>query len=353
MAKRAANESAGFDTNIADPLKLCFLSCSGFLFDSPIDPSLSPRDVPAMGKVLVIRGGALGDFLLTLPTLRLLKEGLPSATVEVLGYEPMIELARLAGVVHATRPLGHAGLAGFFVPGSRLDPTWSEYFAGFDVVFNFLPDAEGHFKENMLRAGVKTWFQGQWKVDESPGAAHAARQLAEVGQNLALWLEDPAPVVRAPRLPGERSGIALHPGSGSPRKSWIFARWAEAGSALAHLLRPGEFLEVISGEAEEDWILDLLDQWRGLPLRHHRFLPLAKLADLLAGCRGYLGHDTGVSHLAAACGTPCLLLFGPTNPEIWAPCNLGCRVLRAPGGHLDQLAVGPVIERMRDVIGDC
>ena len=303
-----------------------------------------------MGKILVIRGGALGDFLLTLPAIRLLKDGLPSATVEVLGYEPMVELASLAGVAHATRPLGHAGLAGFFVPGATLAPDWAEYFAGFDVIFSFLPDADGHFKENMLRAGVKTWFQGRWKVDETPGSAHAAGQLAEVCQNLALWLEDPAPVVRAPRPPGERSGIAIHPGSGSPRKSWIFARWAEAGPQLARMLRPGEYLEVISGEAEEEWIAELLGQWRGLPVRHHRFLTLGKLAELLSGCRAYLGHDTGVSHLAAACGIPCLVLFGPTPPDIWAPRNPGVRVLRAPGGHLDQLAVAPVIEAMGEMV---
>jgi ADP-heptose:LPS heptosyltransferase len=318
-----------------------------------IDHFPSPRDGSAMGKVLVIRGGALGDFLLTLPTIRLLKDGLPAATIEVLGYHPMVELATLTGAAHATRPLGHAGLAGFFVPGAKLDPGWSEYFAGFDVIFSFLPDADGHLKDNMLRAGVKTWFQGKWKVDESPGAGHAAEQLAEVCQNLALWLEDPAPMVRVPHPPGERSGLAIHPGSGSPRKSWLFGRWAEAGPELARLLSPGECLEVISGEAEEEWIGDLLAQWRGLPVRHHRFLSLGKIADLLAGCRGYLGHDTGVSHLAAACGIPCLLLFGPTNPEIWAPRNPGARVLRAPGGHLDQLAVGPVIEGTRVMMGSC
>lgn len=318
-----------------------------------IDHFISAPDVSVMGKVLVIRGGALGDFLLTLPTIRLLKKGLPAATIEVLGYDPMVELANLAGVAHATRRLGHAGLAGFFVPGSKLDPVWSEYFAGFDVVFSFLPDADGHFKENILRAGVKTWFQGKWKVDESPGASHAAEQLAEVCQNLALWLEDPAPIVHAPRPAHECSGIAIHPGSGSPRKSWLFARWAEAGPKLAGLLQPGEYLEVISGEAEEEWIGELLAQWRGLPVRHHRFSPLAELSRMLAGCRGYLGHDTGVSHLAAACGVPCLLMFGPTNPEVWAPRNPGTRVVRAPGGHLDQLAVDPVIAGMREMLGDC
>lgn len=302
-----------------------------------------------MGKVLVIRGGALGDFVLTLPAIRLLKEELPAATVEVLGYDPMIELARLAGVADATRALGHSGLARFFVPDAALDPAWSDYFAGFDVVFSYLPDPDGIFMANVRRAGVKTWFQGKWKVEEGPGSAPAAFQLAEVCQNLGLWLEDPAPVVMPARPPGECSGLAVHPGSGSPRKSWLFARWAEAGAVLADRLRPGESIELISGEAEEEWIGELLRQWHGLPVRHHRLRSLRELAGILAGCRAYLGHDTGVSHLAAACGIPCLLLFGPTDPAIWAPRNREARVLRAPGGHLDRLGLEAVMAAAADL----
>ncbi len=317
----------------------------------PTDRSDAPRlassraigHASRMGKVLVIRGGALGDFVLTLPAIRLLKDGLPEARIEVLGYDPMVKLALTAGVADGVRPLGHAGLAGFFAPDARLDPGWADYFAGFDVVFSFLHDPHGHFRENVLRTGMKTFFQGVWKVSDEPGDGHAAEQLAAVCQNLALWLEDPAPVILLPRPDAERRGLAVHPGSGSVRESWLFARWVEAGPALAALLRPGEFLEVISGEAEEEWIRDLLAAWRGLPVRHHHHTPLPELAEHLAACRAYLGHDTGISHLAAACGVPCLLLFGPTLPEIWAPRNPGVRVLRAPGGHLDQLAVEPVV----------
>jgi ADP-heptose:LPS heptosyltransferase len=41
----------------------------------------------------------------------------------------------------------------------------------------------------------------------------------------------------------------------------------------------------------------------------------------------FLGHDSGVSHLAAAVGTPCVLLFGPTDPAMWAPPGEYVRVI--------------------------
>ena len=69
--------------------------------------------------MLVIRGGAIGDFVLTLPALRLIRESLPTAHVEVLGYRPMIDLALMAGYADAVRSIEYSAMAGFFAPGSK------------------------------------------------------------------------------------------------------------------------------------------------------------------------------------------------------------------------------------------
>ena len=75
-----------------------------------------------------------------------------------------------------------------------------------------------------------------------------------------------------------------------------------------------------------------------------RNLPLAQLAALLSRAGLHVGNDAGVSHLAAAVGTPTLALFGPTDPGAWAPVGPAVRVLTAPGGELDGLAVAPVLQ---------
>ncbi len=52
-------------------------------------------------------------------------------------------------------------------------------------------------------------------------------------------------------------------------------------------------------------------------------LRFAETADLLRGAALYVGPDTATSHLAAACGTPAVVLFGPTDPRLWGPLPRG------------------------------
>ncbi len=70
-------------------------------------------------------------------------------------------------------------------------------------------------------------------------------------------------------------------------------------------------------------------------------LPLPQLAALLERSV-FVGHDSGISHLAAAVGANCILLFGPTNPDIWAPKNTNVRVLKAPNGRISDLKIEQV-----------
>jgi ADP-heptose:LPS heptosyltransferase len=44
-----------------------------------------------------------------------------------------------------------------------------------------------------------------------------------------------------------------------------------------------------------------------------------RLSALLSLCDLYIGSDSGVSHLAAAVGIPAICVFGPTDPDVWAP----------------------------------
>ena len=48
-------------------------------------------------------------------------------------------------------------------------------------------------------------------------------------------------------------------------------------------------------------------------------LPLDELAAILKQCDLYVGNDSGITHLAAAVGTPVVALFGPTDHQVWAP----------------------------------
>lgn len=301
-----------------------------------------------MGKVLVIRGGALGDFILTLPAIRLLTEGLEKAQVHVLGYSPMIQLATLAGLAVETRRIEHAPLARFFVPGAELDTDWQRYFASFDVIVSYLHDPEGIFRANLLRAGVKetNLYKGIHRVDDDPEQGHAVHQLARPLESLALYLVHPSATLNLGNT--KPKGIAIHPGSGAVWKNWPPKRWLDLLPHLRKRLAPEETLAIISGEAEEEWIDSFIDEAQTIaaPVEHWRNLPLETLAKKLAGMRCFIGHDTGVSHLAAAAGTPTFALFGATNPHVWAPQGDHVHVIRSDDEKLLSITTETVLSAL-------
>ena len=98
---------------------------------------------------------------------------------------------------------------------------------------------------------------------------------------------------------------------------------------------------VISGEADKAETEALERTLKNREVRVARNLPLPHLAAVLERTI-FIGHDSGISHLAAAAGANCVLLFGPTDPNVWAPRNENVRVLRAQSGKLSDLEITDV-----------
>ena len=295
------------------------------------------------GRILVIRGGAIGDFILTLPAIKLLRDSFPAAHLEILGYKHIVALAEMSRYADATRSIEYGPLSSFFSRESELAPELVDYFGGFQRVISYLVDPEKIFFNNLKRAGVRNLIAGSPKIR---GEEHAARQLARPLERLALYLEDPAAVV----LPNEprnvvRSLFAIHPGSGSAGKNWPLERFIALAAALLRLKEDSRLL-LIGGEADEERATQLA---RALPAARVSVvmnLPLPELAGLLQNCALFIGHDSGISHLAAAVKTPCLLLFGPTDPAIWAPANRQVRVLRSPSLAMAGIEVSDVVDAL-------
>jgi len=81
--------------------------------------------------------------------------------------------------------------------------------------------------------------------------------------------------------------------------------------------------------------------WKGQDVRFAKNLPLPHLAGVLEHSI-FIGHDSGISHLAAAAGASCILLFGPTDPNVWAPRNENMQIVAAESGRLNDLGTAPV-----------
>ena len=301
-----------------------------------------------MNRILVIRGGAIGDFVLTLPALKALRSGQPKAHIEILGYKHIAVLAENRFYAQAVHSIEYGLLARFFARNSELPAELADYFASFDLIVSYLYDPDQIFETNLRRCGVENLICGPARIVENVG--HAARQLArpieELGINVVDLAERVFPSVEDRELARDfiasapQPIIAIHPGSGSHEKNWPLENWISLFSTsnrFANLER----LVVIAGEADEAQTAQLEREWKNHGVRFARNLPLPRLAAVLERSI-FVGHDSGISHLAAAAGANCILLFGPTDPDVWAPKNENVRVLRPASGRLDDLRIETV-----------
>lgn len=272
-------------------------------------------------KILVLRGGALGDFILTIPVLRLLRSQWPEAIIELVGNKTAAQLGIADGIIQAAHSQHEARWAALFST-QPLPDSLSHFLGSFDLVVNFWPDPEhelgSHFPLNPRQRFI-TWPA---KPTTGPAAAHFCEALRPLG----LQTSDFHPRLsrhafgEKNTVPPRSRLVCIHPGSSSPTRNWPLQCWLDISRYLS---ARGWRVLFVGGEADRA-ILDALPK----EIDSLREPSLASLATHLAGASLYLGHDTGVSHLAAALDIPCVLLFGPSDPAIWAPQGSHVTVLR-------------------------
>ena len=297
-------------------------------------------------RFLILRGGAIGDFIATLPVLQALRAQWPAATIEIWGYPHIAELAVAAGWAQTVVSLDRAEMSRFFVTEPSFTDAQVAAIRSFDLVLNYLHDPVGQVRSNLLLAGAKQVLSGSPIIKRGP----AVPFLLEPLQALALYetelvptLEWPAELraqgrdrLRARGLLGRP--VAVHPGSGSPTKNWPVERFVEI---VRRLRAAGREAVAVLGEADAAEAAVFARELPDLPVLTD--LTLVELAGALAECGAFLGNDSGIAHLAAAVGLPTTALFGPSDADVWAPRGRGgVRVLRAPEGELERLEISAV-----------
>ncbi len=277
-------------------------------------PSISGR------CILAVRAGALGDTLLALPAIEALRRLVgPEGEVDFVGTEPAVRLAsgpRLATRVHS---MDRARFRPLFQESAD-DTDLLTFLRGFALVLAWsnLP----LLAEKLSRLGIPLLHASP----HPPPDVHASDYFYRTLSPLGVLGTAPPPEIDL----GEESllsaldflsrkglspfdFIALHPSSGSPRKNWPEQRFQELSRRLREENRPFLWIE---GEADGKLVASLS---RLVDAPVARNLPLPVLAALLSLCRGFVGNDSGVTHLAAAVKARTIALFGPTDPRIWAP----------------------------------
>ena len=247
---------------------------------------------------LVIRPGAIGDFILSLPAVECLK----TDYLEVWTAAANVPLVRFVPA-RSIRATG-LDLLGITEPPPRL----IEQLRSFDCIVSWYGANRAEFRT--LVADLRLPFTFFPALPAAGDGRHAADFYLDQVAGIA-----PCPGDGIPRIPCDapREGFAvIHPFSGSARKNWPLERFRAVARGLDRTMP----VRWCSGPDDP-------------PLENPvRFDDLYELACWLARAALYIGNDSGITHLAAAVGTPVLALFGPTDPAVWAPRGPNVRIGR-------------------------
>jgi heptosyltransferase-2 len=312
-------------------------------------------------RILVIRGGAIGDFILTLPAIAALRRQFPQAHLEVLGYPHIAQLAVAGGLADRVQPIEARRLAAFFARDGTLEPDLMDYFSEFDLVISYLYDPDEIFKTNVGRCLVKQFIVGPHRPDEAD-RIHATQVYLKPLERLAIFAADPVP--RLSFNPQNSSGradllvspdarqrvptVALHPGSGSEKKNWPETKWA--GLMQQIMATTNWNLLLVGGEAEGERLQRLAGAMPSARCSIAQGLPLAELAQRIQSGAAFVGHDSGITHLAAAVGLPCVVLWADTLEEVWRPQGEPLVILKEITG-VQAISVEKVLNELRKLNG--
>ena len=283
-------------------------------------------------RILIIRMGAMGDIIHTLPAAASLRYSFPQAEIDWLVEErwaPLLEENPDLTTLHRVRSRDWRQV--LHVLGELRERPY-------DLAIDF---------QGLIKSGLLAALSGSREVlgfqmaalREKLASVFYDRQVAAAGTHV---VEMNLSLVRAAGATLERRSFPLpHPAelplperffAISPSAGWEAKRWPV--ESFAELIR----------RAEQEWELPaVINCGPGEEELAERIARLAKPAtpcviqggirDLMAIVRGasaFVAGDTGPLHVAAAAGTPVVAIFGPTSPERNGPYSARARVLRAP-----------------------
>jgi ADP-heptose:LPS heptosyltransferase len=284
-------------------------------------------------EILVLHPGALGDIILSLPALRILREHISGVRITLAAN---LDFAGAVSFGIADKVVSLSALPVHRLYRSMPPVEDARFWRGFDRIVSWTGSREEVFARNWSHIHPDV-LSPCWKP--GPGEGRHVSQLffeglrpwipecawdprlqirldPEVGQRGRTWLREQGWDARKPLL-------ALHCGAGSPEKRWPLPRYRE----LARILCPDWGLLMIEGPAEPALVRELNLSGPGILIAGN--LPLPLLASVLQHSCRFIGNDSGIAHLAAGLGIPSILLFGPTNPAHWGPAGSWVSVLRA------------------------
>ena len=275
---------------------------------------------------LIVRLGALGDIVHTVPAAAALRRARPDARIDWVVDARHASFVRLVDGIDRVVPLERPTVAAWLQLVQMLRP------ARYDVALDF----QGLMKSAIIArasgarrvVGFSIWHLREKgarpfysDVDDGAHVAHVVQKnlklLSLVGvETTAIEFplrHSPSPVLAQVKHESAGRRIALiNPGAAWPNKRWPASRFGEVAAFLKEVRGLAPF--VLWGPGEQSLAQEVVDASAGAA----RVAPATTTADLLELSRDALlivSGDTGPLHIAAAAGTPIVAIFGPTDPD--------------------------------------
>ena len=274
-------------------------------------------------NLLIIHQGALGDFITTFPALHLLRR--QYRLIDAVCQKKLGTLAGYLGIIDSHFPLESAAAASVY--SGTVHPELRRLIESYQTIIIF------SFSETLKKSISRLSKQNIYRIDPRPDPEKKVHVTAHVLDGL-----EAAGIISNTRYPDvggrqnmaydrrdhqyDASGVILHPGSGSFRKNWPLSNFIR----LAEMLKAeGKQPMFICGPAEQEMIPTLSGS--GYPVR--QMDDLIELSKSLQRSGGFIGNDSGVSHLSAYLGVSTVVVFGPSDPDRWRPIGRCVSVVQA------------------------
>lgn len=344
-----------------------------------------------IGHVLIVRPGALGDAVLTLPVLSALKAA-GAESVTILCTPASWAFLPRDGNVRVL-DFGSSEWMGLFADGVALSKAASDVFSKTRTAVVYLSGEKAEVRRRLIGHGVERLIcieppvagndlQNHFPIGGKPRndlknrfpmtleritERHAMRRLldpltavvgAEVVRDvMARQFESSGWSFTSDEMQKwhgvferdeakKRGVFAMHPGSGGRRKCWPAASFAKLAARIWREtgLAPLVFFGPADDETHTEFLatIDVDVPWCAA-----RNWPLREAMAAMAQCGFFAGNDSGMTHLAARVTPAVFAIFGPTDPDVWAPAGKRVEVVCAPDGDLVELSVDAVMEIIR------
>lgn len=267
-----------------------------------------------MGSLLIIHHGALGDFVAIFPALTRLRANFDG--IDVMCQSRLGRLAQKLGMVNHYFPLEAAGAATLYTdnPDRKIIERLNQYSK--IVLFSNSKKLEATI--NRLAATPCHRIRPKPPVDQPIHILDHTIQHLVLNKILATKNSDnifsPRQVATkaSPKVNPRSQTVLIHPGAGSKRKRWPLNNFIELETQLKS---DGLHPEFLLGPAENDLSALLAVEGRKI----HALSDPLDMVDLLQSAGGYIGNDSGASHVAAFLGLPSVVIFTASDPARWKP----------------------------------